>query len=121
MMKGSIEQRKAGRKTPSQGLLILRTGLSRWFGSPSPYANRFEIVNISEGGVCFEDHLRKKPFEAGQRVVCQIHASHLASFRATSKVAWSNLRKRGGAPFQLVGLSFQSVPGRARREIDQID
>lgn len=118
-MKASQTERRRSVRCPlPQGVVIMRKGLNKWFGKPSPYAKRLGVLDISEGGVCFENHGHQETFVPGDKVVFQVQGSHLDSFRASGKVAWITFRrKNGAAKIQIVGVSFKNVPRWARREI----
>ncbi len=112
----------SARKSIPQGVLVLRTGLARWIGPPSPYAHRFYIVNISKGGVCFENHNSPvEPFITGQRVVFQVLGARLNSFRVTGEITWTTAQKKTSGRIQRVGMKFRSIPRRAQREIAHLN
>lgn len=115
----TVEKRKLSRKELAQGVLIERTGLSKWFGEPSPFASRYAIHDISAGGVCFENHRTKDhTFVVGDTLVFQVRGAHVDSFRATGRVAWAAFRRRNAAHVQMIGVSFKSLPGRSKKQIE---
>ncbi len=114
-----IEKRQCARKDLAQGVLIERTGLAKWMGEPSPFASRYMIRDIGAGGVCFENHRAKDhAFVVGDSLVFQVKGAHVDSFRATGKVAWTTFRRKNAAHVQMIGISFKSVPGHARKQIE---
>lgn len=114
-----IDKRRAPRKGLAQGVLIERTGLAKWMGEPSPFASRYMIRDIGEGGICFENHRAKDhAFVVGDNLVFQVKGAHVDSFRATGKVAWMAFRRRNAAHVQMIGVTFRSLPGSARKQIE---
>ena len=115
----SVNRRAQARKELAQGVVIERTGLSRWMGEPSPFASRYTIRDISAGGVCFENHRTKDhTFVVGDTVVFQVKGAHVDSFRAAGKVAWAVFRRQNAAHVQMIGVSFKALPGYAKKQIE---
>ena len=118
MERPSMNRRGLDRKAFPQGVLIERKGISRWFGGVSSCASRYTVQNISEGGVCFENHrMKDRAFVAGDKIIFQMQGYRVDSFRGSGRIAWTRITRHNAAQIQVIGVRFAKIPGRVRSRI----